>query len=189
MKIFKINKNRGYTIIETLIAVSIFLVIMTAGMSSLLTASSAHQKSQDVRSVMDSLTFVMEELSRNLRTGYNFTCTTGTNQFCGTITFENAFGDSLDASDNWSYKVESTDGGLTYNISKSINNGSTWVQLNMSEVKLSSVSGFSILGPSAPPADTQQPLVIIKLTGTITYRNTTTPFSLQTSVSQRIIDI
>lgn len=183
------NKIAGYTIIETLIAVSIFLIIITAGMSSLLTASSAHQKSQDTRSVLDSLTFIMEEVSRNLRTGYDFSCTSGTNQFCGTIIFENAFGDPMNSGDNWGYKVESSDGGATYNISKSTNNGASWVQLNQTEVKLSNVSGFSILGPASPPGDTQQPLITVKLSGTITYRSITTPFSLQTSVSQRLIDI
>lgn len=188
---FNIYKKKiaGYTIIETLIAISIFLIIIIAGMSSLLTASNAHQKTQDVRSIMDSLTFVMEEISRNLRTGYDFTCISGTNQFCGTIVFENAFGDSMDAGDNWAYKVESSDGGATYNISKSTNNGASWVELNQTEVKLSSISGFSILGPASPPGDTQQPLITVKLSGTITYRSIITPFSLQTSVSQRLIDI
>lgn len=36
--------------------------------------------------------------------------------------------------------------------------------------------------------DLDQPFVTIKLAGLITYKNISTPFFLQTSVSQRLVD-
>ena len=46
-------------------------------------------------------------------------------------------------------------------------------------------SGFSVIGAEAD--DNQQPLVTIRLNGKITYQGKSTPFSIQTSVSQRDI--
>src|SRR3989344_6032721 len=80
IKKFKIKKfrqiNNGYTIVETMVAVSLFVVITTAGMGTLLSANSLYQKSQNMRSIMDNLNFVMEDMSRNLRTGYSYHCIT-----------------------------------------------------------------------------------------------------------------
>jgi len=192
----KLNKSSsGYTILETMIAISLFLVVVTVGMNSLLSANVLHQKSQDMRSIMDGLNFMMEDMSRNIRTGYNFRCINDGNyssnlttakscSFGNGFAFENALGSSLSASDQWVYKIESS------NISKSVDSGTTWSQLNQSpEVVISPVSGFSVLGAEAPAGDNQQPFVIIKLIGTITYKNISTSFSIQTSVSQRLVDI
>ncbi|MDO8659298.1 MAG: prepilin-type N-terminal cleavage/methylation domain-containing protein, partial [Candidatus Parcubacteria bacterium] len=70
----KKNRNSGYTIVETMIAVSLFLVITTIGMGSLLNTNLIHQKSQDMRSILDNLSFIMEDMSRNLRTGSSYHC-------------------------------------------------------------------------------------------------------------------
>src|SRR3990167_6100865 len=70
----KNNKQKGYTIIETMISVSLFLVIVMTGMGALLNTNLLHQKSRDMRSIMDNLSFIMEDMSKNLRTGYNYHC-------------------------------------------------------------------------------------------------------------------
>ena len=187
----KINtENRGFTIIETMIAVSLFLVIIMVGMTSLLNSTMLQRKSQDMRSIMDSLSFIMEDMSRNLRTGYDYHCIddgdiTATNPHdCvyGTgISFKSTSGDQ------WVYMVY-PDGS----IQKSVSGGAvgTFVMLTLPEVKIDSVSGFSVSGALPPAGDTQQPFVTIRLVGTITSENNLiTPFSLQTSVSQRLVDI
>jgi hypothetical protein len=61
------------------------------------------------------------------------------------------------------------------------------VALTPPEVKINPISGFSVFG-AEPFPDKEQPLVKIRLVGTITYQNVITPFSLQTSVSQRASD-
>jgi len=190
----------GYTIIETMISISIFLVVVLAGMSALLNASGLHQKSQDMRSLTDNLSFIMEEVSRNIRTGSNYRCISNGNfstnidvpQSCssgGAIAFEYTFGDPLSNADQWVYKIESVDSGATFSISKSVDSGVTWVQLNPSEIVLSGASGFSVLGAGKAPGDSQQPLVLIRLLGTITSKGGVSSFAVQSSVSQRLIDI
>jgi type II secretory pathway pseudopilin PulG len=193
LKIFK-RINQGYTIIETMISVSLFIIIVMMGMNSLLNANVLHKKSQNMRSIMDNLSFIMEDIGRNMRTGTSYHCVVGSD-FTGLTTPKScvsggavAFKNSLDGS-TWVYKIESQDGGTSFNIYKSTNAGATWVQLNPPEVLINSISGFSVLGAEPPPADLQQPFVTIRLVGKITTQNVVTPFSLQTSVSQRVIDI
>lgn len=199
-KIIK-NKNQGYTIIETMIAVSLFLVVTMAGMTALLNANLVNKKSQNMRSIMDSLNFIMEDMSRNLRVGYNYHCiSSGLEGFgpqitepqsCvsgGIIAFENDLGDPELDSDQWMYKIESPDGIKPYNIYKSTDSGSNWVQLNPDEIIIDPNSFFSVTGAEAPP-DSTQPFVTIKLKGNINFKNTTTPFNIRTAVSQRVIDI
>src|SRR3989338_6106773 len=200
-----LSEAKGYTIIETMIAVSLFLVVIMAGMGALLNANLLHQKSQSMRSIMDNLSFIIEDVSRNLRTGYKFHCINDGNFTVGTIVipkscasggaiaFENDFGNNLLDTDQWIYKIESSGVGQPFNIFKSVDSGTTWVQLNPNEVVIDSISGFSVLGAEPPNADGtgnhQQPFVNIKLIGRITFKNVVTPFFLQTSMSQRLIDI
>ena len=176
LKINLQKNNRGYTIIETMIAVSIFLVVITIGMEALLNANLIHRKSQDMRSIMDNLSFIMEDMSRNLRTGSNYNSTSSSQ-----ISF-----DETATGERWVYRIESN------NIYKSTQGGAdgSWTPLNIEyEIKIDpNTSSFSVIG-AEPPPDTQQPFVTIRLVGTITYRNIDTPFSLQTSVSQRLVDI
>ena len=202
------NKKSGFTIIETMIAVSLFLVVVTIGMGALLNANLLHQKSQDMRSIIDNLNFIMEDMSKNIRTGYNYRCydasdlvwdqskaqTSGLSnpKSCalgGVLVFELSDGDSLVTTDQWVYKIESSGIGQPFNMFKSVDGGANWTQLNPSEVHLDSFSGFSVLGAEPPAGDKQQPFVTIRLSGTITYKGVESPFSLQTSVSQRLVDL
>ena len=198
LKINRYNKTSGFTIIETMVSISIFLIIMTIGMGAFLNANVLHQKSQDTRSIMDSLSFVMEDMSRNLRTGSNYHCDIGMGTLSaplsctlgGSIAFTpNNIGTS---SGLWMYKIDDSLSTGTIGVLRSTDGGVTWVQLNSSGVVIDSASGFTVIGaePSTfAGGDTKQPLVIIRLSGKIIYKGTETPFSLQTSVSQRAIDI
>lgn len=192
----KLKNSNGFTLIETMVSITLFLIIVTAGMSALLNASALHQKSQDMRSIMDSLSFIMDDMARNLRTGYTYYCASDANSLpvnltssksCATgkaISFFNTFGNQ------WSYKIEKDSNGH-YNIYGSTDGGSTFPQLNPSEVVFNSASGFSVLGAeSFNSGNQQQPLITIRLEGTITdgKNHISTPFAIQTSVSQRLID-
>jgi len=200
-KIFK--TEGGYTILETMIAVSLFIIIVMIGMGALLNGNLLHRKSQSMRSIMDNLSFIMEDLGRNLRTGYHYHCfssgdaipnTTSpvpsTPKSCATgwaIAFESTAGDPMNYDDQWVYYIS---GGKIFKSTQGPYAVFSFIQLTPDEVAIDPVSGFSVLG-AEPPAtgDQQQPFITIRLVGTITFKNVVTPFSLQTSVSQRLIDI
>lgn len=190
------NNQKGFTIIETMISISIFLVIVMAGMGALLNANLLHNKSQNMRSMMDNLSFIVEDISKNLRTGYNYHCITAGEDF-STLSLTTA-------------KSCSAGGGIAFTSSSGTmfvyyidSNGKMfkstqapyipptgYVQLNSDEIYISSFSSFAVLGAEQPSSgDLQQPFVVIKLIGTITSRGVVSPFTIQTSASQRLIDL
>lgn len=204
----KNNKNKGgYTLIETMISISLFLIIVMEGMGALLNANRLHNKSQSMRSVVDNLSFVMEDISRNLRTGYNYQCfnygdptqqtltqaTLGAPRNCANgwaLAFEYQNGVTPDPisgnqhmEDQWVYYI---DNGKIF---KSIDGATTFIQLTPDEVVIDPASSFVVIGAEPPPGDSKQPFVTIKLVGSITVNNVVSPFILQTSVSQRVVDI
>jgi len=197
---YKINTNiAGYTIIETMIAVSLFLVVITTGTNALLNANVVHQKSQDIREEMDNLSFILEDMSRNMRTGSNFHCISGADisfsnpQSCLNggkgIAFERVGGVNANNDDQWVYFIRDTDNTLWKSIQgpSDLNN---FYQLTTDKVKIDyNASGFYVLGAEIPPGDKQQPFIIIRLVGSISYQGVSTPFSIQTSMSQRLLDI
>lgn len=197
------NFQKGYTIIETMIAVSLFIIIIMSGMGALLNANLIHQKTQNVRSVMDNLNFVLEDMSKNLRTGYNYHCLVSGEDILPTsslsiakscvslgwgVGFEYASGDINNDNDQWVYYI---DNGKLYKSTEGSASLGNFVQLTPDEIVLDpDTSGFIVSGAESPEkGDVLQPIVTIRLSGTITFKNLVTPFSLQTSVSQRVIDI
>jgi len=209
----KNNNKAGYTIIETMIAVSLFLIIIIIGMGALVNANFLHQKSQNMRSIIDNLSFVMEDISRNLRTGYNYRCITNNSDLnntntiataqsgnsCGGIAFEyqNGIPYEYDSNgvlidrhgeDQWVYYLGNCNGkdGICKSV-KGATSGS-FIQLVPDEVIMTmSDSSFTVTG--AVSGDSLQPFVTIKLVGSINSKGIISPFSLQTSVSQRVVDI
>ena len=74
MKIKKTQKNRGFTLIELMVATSIFVIIMLASMSSLFIMLNASKNSKALRSAMDNVNFAMESMTRSIRMGTNYYC-------------------------------------------------------------------------------------------------------------------
>jgi len=184
------KNNNGYTILETMVATSLFLVVVVLGMTSLLNASTIHKKSQDMRSIMDNLSFIMDDISKNLRTGYDFHCiddsdTTATDPY----SCSEGKGVSFKASsgEQWVYVIYEDD-SLRKSVSGGENN--SFFTLSVPEITIDSISSFSVIGAEPLLSDTEQPFVTIRLMGNIISQNgVITPFSLQTSVSQRSADV
>ena len=202
------KKQKGFTIIETMIAVALFTIVVTIGMNSLLNASAVHKKSQDQRSLLDNLTFIMEDMSRNIRTGYNYHCMPVYNgsvdvvtspKSCGKgagIVFEAGDGNPADDTDQWVYIIKWVPAtgqlGIFKDTKGCSSNCLTLVQLSPDEIIFDNISGFTVRGAepasSLAPGNRQQPIVDIYLVGRIVTKGVTTKFSLQTSVSQRLVN-
>lgn len=197
-------KKNGYTIIETMVATSLFVVIIITGMGALLNANLLHNKSQNMRSIMDNLNYVMEDLSRNIRTGYNYHCfvsgdtiptspasAISTPKSCASgwaLAFEYAYGVPANDNDQWVYYIDGT--GKIFKSTLGPYVPASFTQMTPDEVVINTaLSSFSVLGAEALATNQQQPFVTVRLVGNITFKGVVTPFSLQTSVSQRLVDI
>ena len=100
-----------------------------------------------------------------------------------------------DCTTGWGLVFRSNDGDqVIYYISngkffKAINGLSNAVQMTSDEIDINpNKSGFSVMGSELPPNAKQQPFTVFRLSGTITYGGNITPFSIQTSVSQRLLN-
>ncbi len=198
--------NRGFTLIEVMIAVGLFVTVVIIGITAVLDTNTTYKRTQAVRSILDNLNFVVEDMARNLRLGTNYHCGNQGDpsmpQDCeplneqGVIAFEGQGGDPADASDQIFYGV-SADGNIQKG--KKVGGATVYDVITPPEIMIDTgQSGFTVIGacPSVVVAgnsscstiDTIQPRVIIRLSGKVHYKNTDTPFSIETTVSQSQLD-
>ncbi len=188
------SHTRGFTLIEVMIAVALFTIIMTIGVGAVLNSNNNHKKTQTVRAVLDNLSFIMEDMGRNIRLGSSYHCDAinanieapldcllGQN-----LALEGMTGQPGNGSDQIVYGITS-DGRII----KSTDSGNTSRNLTPPEVVIDPVrSGFVVVGSQTYAAgDRAQPRVIIRLSGKVVYRDLSSEFNIQTTVSQRLIDL
>lgn len=178
-KFFRMKK--GFTLIELMTAVSIFAIVMTISMGSIVSIFDANSKSRSIKAVMSNLNLAMESMSKEMRYGKSYHCSSS-----GTI--ENpqncSGGDSFvsfRSSDNEqiSYRLNNNA------IEKQVGNGE-FIAVTAPEVVIDSLV-FYVLGTSL--VDGLQPRVVIKVKGHSGGTKNRSDFTLQTLVSQRSLDI
>jgi len=202
-------KQRGFTIIEVMIAMAIFTVIVTIGIGAILDAITQHHSSENMRTVMDNLSFVMEDMARNIRLGTNVHCITGGEttvdgsgsvipQSCpagsNKITFNDLNGNIL------TYTIVSPLDPIVANrlqifkekdivAGGAVGAGSP-EDITPPEVHVDfAKSGFTVRGAeTSASGDLSQPTVVIHLSGTIVYKNIVSKFSIQTTTALRALD-
>lgn len=70
-------KPKGFTLIELIVSVAIFATTMTIALGALLSMSESNRRAEALKSVVNNLNFALEDMSRQLRTGYNYHCGSG----------------------------------------------------------------------------------------------------------------
>ncbi len=63
------KKEKGFTLIEMLIAVSLFSVVLIVSLGSIMTIVDVNKKSQTLTTVMNDLSFALENMTRSIKTG------------------------------------------------------------------------------------------------------------------------
>lgn len=182
----------GFTLIEMMVAMTIFSVLVTVGLGAVLSAINQHAMSQNMRGVMDNLNFSMEDMSRNIRLGTNFHCMApGESAVSGTPTGQDCSGGSNQivftgvTGSNITYTITSPSAGAVQ-ITKQIGSGAVQV-FTLPEVTIDYYkSGFVVVG--APIGDQLQPVINIGLSGKVTYKGLDSTFSIQTTVASRPLD-
>jgi type II secretory pathway component PulJ len=193
------NTSAGFTIIEMVVSVGIFSMVFVSVSGAFISVMDAYQKVTTTRTNVDNLTTAMESMTRGIKTGTNYHCGNGdftVAQDClsgQTFAFKNInitqrqFGT---INDPIVYRlsggrIERSDAGGT---------AGTFYPITVAPPALTINSfSFYVVG-STPYTDTTpdvlQPRVTIMVKGTVGVKqNITVPFSLQTSISQRLLDI
>ncbi len=179
--------NKGFSLIEILVAVSIFTVAATISIGALMSITDAQQKILALRIVQDNLSYALDTMGKEIRTVSSYHCGADIDDFLATprdcstfpggpsFTFINNVGDKI------TYR-------LNNNRIERVVNGDTAAALIMtSPDAVVTLLSFYVVGSTA--GDQTQPRVTIILKGTAGIKEKIkSHINIQTTVSQRPID-
>jgi prepilin-type N-terminal cleavage/methylation domain-containing protein len=206
MKFF-INKkenNSGFTLIEVMISIGLFTVIMIIGITAILGVNNTYRKNRSMRSAVDNMSFIMEDMARNIRLGSRYRCLNSTGDIapttledpldglnCAGIAFEPFYNpipgeeENLATADQVIYLI--TQEGDIFKGIEGANFVDTALPMNSIDLKIDTDrSGFTISGTG--DTDNEQPAVLMRIAGTASTGRNSTDFNLQTTVTQRLLD-
>lgn len=72
------GSNRGFTLVEIMVALSIFSIVALAVVNAFITADRINKKAQAMKTVVDNLHFALSGMAFNLKQGGSYHCFDGT---------------------------------------------------------------------------------------------------------------
>jgi len=170
-------QQSGYTLVELIVAVGLFAFVMTLSSGAYLMMIGLNRQAQGIATGIDDLSFALETMTRDIRTGSEYSC--------------GGFGDCPSGASSFSFR--NRHGVLvTYSLSdSSLVKTSNSIQSTLTDpsVTLSSLT-FYAAGTSPAPSDYQQSHVVIIASGTVsTGAGKEEPFTVETSATMRGTDI
>lgn len=205
----KTSFSRGFTLIEMMVAVSLFAIVMLIGVGALLSLVQANARAQAINSVMNNLNAALEDMSRSIRVGTTYHCETPSSipsaltspKNCESgggylLAFEPA-GSDISPITNPDYQPEVYRLNGTQ-LERSLFGGAegTWVAMTAPEVQIDQFSFYVIgacsssgSGSACAPSDTIQPRVVMSIRGSAQVPGGRTTFNVQASVVQRLLDL
>jgi type II secretory pathway pseudopilin PulG len=207
------SKKEGFLLIEMLVAVFIFTIVMLLSVTAVLSILDANRKNQSMKSVINNLNLVINGMAKNIAVSTSYYCGDFENnpsaldcndgQSSDVISF--VFNKDLNGNGNLdrikyrlgTYEGEGSSGSIG-NVERSIDGGD-FIPITSPEVDIQSLK-FYVFGTSpliintgdgsSLQDDTEQPRVVIVVKGYAGKKeNTSTQFNLQTTVSQRSLDV
>jgi type II secretory pathway pseudopilin PulG len=177
-------KQKGFTLIEAIVSIFLFIIVMVVAAGALLSIISANKKSEAVKSVMDSLNFTLENMARNVRVGSSYSC--GDGRTVCVATGSSSFQFTTQTGQTILYQYGSSGGGqLVMTILSDANNPANPLirvpqnVLPYPEINLTK----AVFYVDGDPTD--QSRVLIALAGTVGEGKTLTSFAVSTSITKR----
>lgn len=168
------KNKRGYTLVELIVAVGLFALIMMLASGAYLVMIGINRHVQGVATGIDNLSFALEEMTRTIRTGTNYSC--------------NNNGPCPNGGTNFS--VTNANGvAINYALSGGIitRNG---IALTDPSVTVSSLMFYAFGTGTARQGDYQQARVTIIASGTVSSGpGKTEAFTIETGATMRGSDI
>lgn len=193
------NLHKGFSLIELLVSMALFIVVLTIGIGALMVLISSNAKAQNMQAAVSNIQFSLDSMSREIRTGYSYYCSNGTEttgdiavtQDCDKGTYLSLIegGKSLTGgADNRriAYRYNSSD----QSVERKIGQGA-WVRLTDPNVNVTTLY-FNVANSASKEngGNLLQPNVTIFLSGEVDgVEKTEASFTLQTTVTSRVLDI
>lgn len=184
--------SAGYSIIEALIAMSIFITVVTVAVDAFINAIEAQRVVVFEETIAENVNFAMEFISRQMRTAIHDpdgNCVTIGNTFSsvgpGIIKFRNAGGQCLE------FRIQTSTGKLRYTSDATVPPGAReYVELISSGLVF--VDSFDVILDGQNAGDNEQPRVTIVIEASGVPQNPTDPqnvtMTIQTTVTTRLPD-
>jgi prepilin-type N-terminal cleavage/methylation domain-containing protein len=198
----KSSSQKGFTLIEMLVAVGLFSIVMLVSVAAILSIIGNNKKAQGINNVVNNLNFAIESMVRDMKTGYLYKCnyswpiSQNTDLLCpsGSSAVDKvAFFSTLTGTPTaveYSFVEPATVNGVYTpgHIVKRIAPDSTSVDLtSKSDVDIQSVKMYV---NSPTPGSGAQPGIFLIISGKANIsENEVTEFGLQTFISQRILNL
>lgn len=185
--------KKGFTLVEMLVAVSIFSMVMLMATGSVFSIVEANKKTHSIKSVMTNLNFALESMARDIRVGLKYRCTNdsgdnnGVPADCG-----GTYGGSV-----FSYKANRDLDGDGYSdtdrVKYWLSGGrimrqeafETAIPITAAEITVDALQ-FYVEG--SPQYDSKQPKVVMVVRGSSGTGKIRSEFNIQTTISQRSLD-
>ena len=174
-------KEKGFTLVEMLVAIGLFTVIVSFSLGAILSVFDANRRSQSASSVMTNLNFSLENMTRTVRFGDHYYCGIS-NNINATANCSNG-GNSLSVTFEGSRIIYKLENGA---IKISDNGGSSYTNITAPEVVIQHLQ-FYVFNTNL--SDNSQPYVVAVIKGYVGNKPTIqSSFSIQTVMSQRELD-
>lgn len=193
-KMKKRKLHEGFTLVEMLVSLALFSVVITIGIGSLLTMVDANAKAQALYSSTTNLSFALDSMTRELRTGRHYYCDT---RSASDSSVPSDHDDTRDCSagnfitftrerDGAQYGYRLKDGALEQY------EGGRWIE--MTSTRDVTIDNFSLNVNGSDTyqngSDDIQPSVEVSIRGRVNNGlDNDTVFNIQTHIVQRRIDI
>jgi len=178
----KFKNKKGFTLVEMLIAISLFTIIASFSVGAVLSIFDASHRARSSKTVVDNLNLAIEDMTRTIRFGNSY--------YCGVSSSLSSTNDCSGGLDSVSVTFEGNRIIFRLNgntIQKSSNGGSSYTNITSSETIIEYLR-FYVIGSS--PSNGNQPYVIAVIKGYSGNRPTAqSKFFVQTLMSQRKLDI
>lgn len=185
------NNRAGFTLIEMLVAVSIFSIVMTISVGTLIVLLSAAGVAQTAQTLTSNLSFAFDSMSRHIRTGYDYYCTSTVTPNGNALpvgTLDCVGGEAVfvftegESGDRVAYRFDASTDALY----RKVESGS-WLRLTSEEIAIDS---FLFVLDGSTGGDSTQPTVRMLLSASAAAGvPEVTPFYLQTTVTSKQLNI
>lgn len=169
----------GYSLLELIVAIGIFSLVMLVVIVGYLSLISNDRRARATNELNANLTFAVESMMRNIRTGSNYSCGGGGDGTCDRLSFTDSDGQTI----TYRLRSDNSIGQCT---------GACLTDLQAIPLTGTSITittlRFNVRGSSS--ADTIQPQVTAIIKGTMTIEaGKTATFVVQSGATQRLIDL
>lgn len=184
-----INKNKGFTLVEIMVAIGLFTIVSFIALGAILTVFDANRRAQSSKTIVDNLNYSIESMARTIRFGNNYHCGTGAPL---TVPLNCTNNDPDNPPGSSSMAVTFNGNVVVYRqngtkIQRSDNGGATYVDVTPPEAIIQQLR-FYVFGTTV--GDIVQPYVVAVISGYVGSKPTIkSSFFITTTMSQRSLDI